>query len=869
MFQKIKKISDWSIANPKRAIKLNVVLAAVLLFLVALPFIVPGIPLSKLRVDTDPENMLSKTEEVRVFHNQMRKEFHLYDIVVVGVVDKTHSQGVFNVDSLKGVYALTEYAKTLDGVVTRELMAPSTVDSIESGAQGVVNFHWLMPESPATDKESKAIYDQAKRIPFLNGTLVSEDGKALALYVPIKSKDLSYAISKALKEKAKELEISDQVFIAGLPVAQDQFGVEMFKQMLVSAPLAMLFIFLLMYFFFRNVRLIASPMIVAGLSVVVTMGLLVVTGNTVHIMSSMIPIFIMPIAVLDAVHILSDFFDVYPKFKDRKKAINHVMSTLSMPMLYTSITTVVGFASLAFTPIPPVQVFGVFVALGVGFAWLSTITFIPAFIMLMSQKSLDGFGLKEKEPGENRLGKGLQLLGFKMRDYAKPVLGIALVGVLVSFVGISKIQINDNPVKWFSKSHDIRIADKELNDRFAGTYMAYLALEKKTLVSDLKSKGEKVGFPPEIIGQLSAEDETVSDVLENMRDYADVQDNADLWHQKIDMIESDLQVFKNPEMLHYIEGLQSHLQTVGVVGKSSSIVDIIKTVHRDLYLGQEKDFRLPDTSAAIAQTLMTYQNSHRPNDLWHFVTPDYTKATLFVQLNSGDNKDMASLVKAVADYQSKYPAPFKITSKWFGMTYINVVWQDKMVSGMMQSFLGSFLIVLLLMTLLFRSIGWGMLAMLPLVITISGIYGLIGFVGKDYDMPIAVLSSLSLGLAVDYAIHFLARARVLRGKNKTWDATIKPLFGDPAQAIFRNVIVISIGFVPLLFATLVPYQTVGLFISAILFFAGAVTLLILPALITLFQKVLFKNGLNHNMTRVTKISVVVLIGLIIIENVLF
>jgi hypothetical protein len=133
--------------------------------------------------------------------------------------------------------------------------------------------------------------------------------------------------------------------------------------------------------------------------------------------------------------------------------------------------------------------------------------------------------------------------------------------------------------------------------------------------------------------------------------------------------------------------------------------------------------------------------------------------------------------------------------------------------------------------------------MIPLTITISLIYGMIGIVGKPYDMPVAVLSSLSLGLAVDYAIHFLARSQELRKKHSNWAETLQTMFGEPARAIVRNLIVIGVGFSPLLLAPLVPYQTVGILISAILIIAGMATLLILPALQTLFQKHLFKKQL--------------------------
>ena len=91
----------------------------------------------------------------------------------------------------------------------------------------------------------------------------------------------------------------------------------------------------------------------------------------------MIPIFIMPIAVLDAVHILSEAFDRYQQYNDRAVTLRAVMQQLFRPMLFTTPTTSAGFASLALTPIPPVQVFGVFVAIDVLLAWLWNILFIP------------------------------------------------------------------------------------------------------------------------------------------------------------------------------------------------------------------------------------------------------------------------------------------------------------------------------------------------------------------------------------------------------------------------------------------------------------------------------------------------------------
>ncbi|GAI16619.1 unnamed protein product, partial [marine sediment metagenome] len=157
------------------------------------------------------------------------------------------------------------------------------------------------------------------------------------------------------------------------------------------------------------------------------------------------------------------------------------MSNLFTPMLYTSLTSAAGFASLALTPIPPVQVFGIFVAVGIMIAWVCTVTFVPAYIMMISEKSLENFGQEAMHvEKQNWLTKLLNRTGNFTYSKAKPILVAIILVTVVAVYGITQIQINDNPVKWFSKSHPIRQADIELNEHFGGTYMVYLILEDAT-----------------------------------------------------------------------------------------------------------------------------------------------------------------------------------------------------------------------------------------------------------------------------------------------------------------------------------------------------------------------------------------------------
>ncbi|MBW2144878.1 MAG: RND transporter, partial [Deltaproteobacteria bacterium] len=235
---------QFSIKKPKLVIAIMVLATLIL-----------GAMISMVRVDTDPENMLSEHEAVRIFHNQVKKEFSLHDVVVLGVVNETHPDGVFNPTTLKRVRELTEFSQKLTDpkdpekrVVSRDVIAPGNVDTIEQAGLGRVQFKWLMRKAPTTRAEALKIRDSAMANPLYKGTLVSEDGKAMGIYLPITSKDFAYQVRDRLLEKIESFDDvnGDSYYITGLPVAEDTFGVEMFVQMAISAPVAMFAIFLLL-----------------------------------------------------------------------------------------------------------------------------------------------------------------------------------------------------------------------------------------------------------------------------------------------------------------------------------------------------------------------------------------------------------------------------------------------------------------------------------------------------------------------------------------------------------------------------------------------------------------------------------------------
>ena len=799
--------------------------------------------LPRIQIDTDPENMLPADNQARIFHNQARETFAMHDAIVVGAVN---NDGIYTPESLAALKSVSDFAAKLDGVIVQDLMSLSAVDNITQEGPGTIRFEWMMKQVPETSEKAAQLRSNVERLPLLFNTLVSEDGKAAAIYVPIIDKNQSYAIARQLQAHIDSLSSTDQWHITGLPVAEDRFGYEMFVQMGISAPLAGLMIFVLLFIFFRNVPFITAPMIVAMATVLITMGLLIGMGFTVHIMSSMIAIFLMPIAVVDSVHIMSEFADRYRPGMSVKEVIKDIVGHLFTPMLYTSVTSTVGFLSLMLTPIPPVQIFGAFVGFGIMLAFVITIVFIPAYLVSLNPATLDKMQQHLPDETQSKLAGAVRKLGKLAGSHAK----LWLMGFMLIFAfsmwGISKIQINDNPVRWFKQDHQLRVADRVLNDHFAGTYDAFLVLQSTTAPNTAINRALETAassMSPASANWLQSLktlglDEAISAIDDKLFDMTDSTDQAALEQlmMSLEQINRDSKVFTQPEVLEYMAGLQAHMQQSGLVGKSNSLTDVVKTVNRELRSGEQSDYQLPATANGVAQALLQYQSSHRPDDLWHFVTPDYQQSLLWLQLTSGDNQDMTAVVDLVDAYVATNPLPEGLRYDWAGKAYLNVVWQQAMVAGMLDSLISAFITVFIMMVILFRSLVYGTLAMLPLTITISLIYGLIGWIGKDYDMPIAVLSSLTLGLSVDFAIHFLERARDTYRNTGNLRTALQVMFEEPGRAISRNAIVIAMGFTPLLFAPLVPYITVGIFLASIMAVSALVTLIMLPALMTLLQR---------------------------------
>jgi hypothetical protein len=728
--------------------------------------------LPKITTDTDPENMLEPNAPVRVSHEAAKRTFGIHELIVVGFESE---QDLFNVEDLTKLFRINREILNIKGVIIPDVLSLVTTDTMRKSGD-TLEIRKLLERPPQTQEDVRQLKDTLLGNPLFREKLISLDGRRVAFYIPIERKEIAAQVTREIQALVdKEPGITAK--IAGLPMAEMVFGEQMFLLMGVLSPLVMLVIAVGLLVLFKDWRLIVAPLIVSMLSVLWTMGLLIGLGYPVHIMSSMIPIFLMVTGLADGIHILSQYYDVYPRYGDKRTAILETMKELYSPVLYTSYTVMAGFGSLMLVNIPPVRIFGLFVAIGVFAAWILTVTFLPAFMMLLNEETLKRHWKGEVATGGLlvRVADWLGRMGMA-RSWGVLLAGIAVIALAA--YGMEQNRVNDDPVKWFKASSPIRQASRLMNQQFGGTYMAYLVAE------------------------------------------ADEPDAA-----------------TRPEVLRYLDELQREIGQDPRVGKTTSLTDILRWINRVL-TGKDE---LPRSQELAAQYLFLYLSSGgSPDTLDNFVDYGYQRLNIWLQLKTGDNQDMIEVMERVTRYVTAHPLP-GVRVEMTGPTYVNVVWQQVMVTGMLGSFAGSVVTVLLIMAIEFRSLLWALIGVVPLLITIFVSYGLLFFIGKEIDMPIAVCSSLALGIGVDFAIHFIFRFRERYRQEPDLQKSLQWTFGEPAVGILRNALILFLGFAVMLAAPLGPYVTVGAFAAIDMLVGALATLLLLPALIVLLQRFILKR----------------------------
>jgi hypothetical protein len=598
-----------------------------------------------------------------------------------------------------------------------------------------------IPQS--TDSLQKA-KNQIFSSPLVQQTLISNDGSLASIAI-----ELDDAFNNHdLREK---LMVSDTIRFL-IPVA--------------------LMIIILFTVIFRSLPALIIPMSIIIMVVIWTMGLMAALNIDFNIMTYIIPTLLFIIGIGDSVHFLVKYYGTLAVVKDKREALYQTIEKIGTAIFLTSITTSIGFGSLLRSNILIVRQFGTMTAAGVMFAFILTITFLPAMIMLLKQtpaKKLKSYTVGFRIKLLNRIVK-------IVRVYPKRIIIFTLVFIVICILG--SFQIN---------SHN-----SLMDDLKPGT----------TLYDDMMLAEEKMGsiLPLEIIVSIK------------------------------ELNSSEIGDIKDPEFLRNLDLLQQYMSSIDDVGKMVSMTDYIKEFNRAMNDGNNEFYRIPQSRSAIAQTILIYGDEF--NSLVNF---DYTKARISGRVKDIDSRRAAEIKNNINNYIMIY-MPDYMDIEITGTTFLALATNDHLVHNLTTSFMAAFVLITIVMIFLFRSVPITLISIIPNIIPMLAMAAIMGYFDILLRPPTAMTFAVAFGIAVDDTIHFLIRYRMELSELGWHyrDANDKTIM-TTGLAMTTTTGILVAGFLILTFSSFRPTSDFGLLAASTIFVALICDLTFLPALLSLIK----------------------------------
>ncbi|MHC1731426.1 MAG: RND family transporter [Bacteroidales bacterium] len=254
------------------------------------------------------------------------------------------------------------------------------------------------------------------------------------------------------------------------------------------------------------------------------------------------------------------------------------------------------------------------------------------------------------------------------------------------------------------------------------------------------------------------------------------------------MISGDI---KDPVVMQRIDDLTGHLKSSKGVGSVFSISDVVREMSKALYEPAEEGYdMIPASGEAIAQMFELYNMSGNPDDFKQLMNFENTKAHLLVRLSQPDNKTVSSLRDDLKSYTADFPA--RVTTG--GYAFIMNDFAQKIINGQTSSLAFALIIVLILLAIIFRSVKGGLTASIPLAASILIQFGVMGLTGVAIDAATALLSSIMIGVGVDFTIQFLWKYKIELKKGISHSDAIIATYSTTGRSIVINGLSVMAGF---------------------------------------------------------------------------
>lgn len=744
-----------------------------------------GMQITNLRIVINPNTMLPKEHPNVIGTNTAETLFGSKHVVVVGV-SAADDGSALRPEVLSVVARLSHELGNIPGVKRHTLMS-ATADKAKSisGSADEMRVEPMLAQ-PINAANIELLKQHIAANPVYQGTLFSADNTVASISFAISAGNGGFReiLDKVHTVLDKERNASIKINASGTPVFFA--SVERFAQRMgILFPIALLLIGVIHFEAFRTVQGLILPLVTALLAVIWGLGIMGTAKVPMDAFNATTPILILAVAAGHAVQILKRYYEEYdrtnaanphddPKVANQK-AIIESLSKVAPVMMTAGFVAALGFFSLITFDVVTIRTFGVFTGLGILSALLIELTFIPALRSYLPPPPVAKMESKQEKP---RLWDKLSnaLADAVLLHRKKIVLGFVLVAA-VSSIGTQFINRENSTKSYFGDNLQLRNEDRFLNGKLAGTNTLYVVFQ-----------GERVDQ------------------------------------------------MKEPALLRLIEETQRFIEQIpeADVGKTVSIVDLLKQMHRSMN-GNQPDFNtLPSTSDMVSQYLLLYSMSGQPTDFDSYIDYEYRNANLIVWMKNDSSKTAEIVVRKIREHvEAQLPAGVKIQIG--GSVPQSSALSDTLVRGKILNIAQMIFVVFLAGCVIFRSVLAGIYLIVPLMVTVLVNFGVMGLTGIPLNTPNSVCSAMAIGIGADYAIYLLYRMREELRRNGNFDQALRETMRTAGKAVVYVATAIAGGYSVLMLSFgFYVHIWFGILIVLSMVVSATSALILVPALLKSF-----------------------------------
>lgn len=744
-------------------------------------------PVLRIQTNFDLEGFFPVSDPTIEEYRSFSEEFGRDDnVIIVGLA----SGALFTEKGIEDVREITSLINGIDHVVD--------VNSV-TNAEHLINSNGALELVPYFDFQNgnsdfDAVLNEFRSDPFSLGLLINEAGDFTAIYLEIDEETNSFRVRgeviRALESVLEPYRDTYDVYIAGIPYFRNQYVQLLNTEIIFYISISSVLIILLLWFLFRNVQGVVIPIAIVWLTILFTVALLELTGGYFEILTSSIAPILLCVGIADSVHMLVKYNDNRYWGLGRFHSIRDSLVVLGSATFITSVTTAIGFATLATSNVLPMRTFGIYTAAGVLIAYLITIFMVPGLLPYFKDRQYHG-------APATRLNHMIEamLLGifnFSKNNYRLVVIGTLLFTILMG-LGVFKLKVNG------------KVFDDIGDDSF--------------LVQETMHIGEQLSplFPLEFVLDTGVENGIADpDLLRRISDF----EKFLLGYDEIARITSFNTLIG--EVHRLMDGNNNDSDVTRPSGEDLSPEAEMPAT------GKNTASRIPGSRQLVQQYLLLLEltGSESVSAMADFT---YSKARIATQVYDVGSWRINQIREEIRDYTDRHFSD--ITVKTTGTTILVADLTDNIVFSLSASIMLAFLIISLIMGYMFRNGKLVLISLLPNVMPLLVTAGFMGYFGVDIKPSTAVIFTIAFGIAVDDSIHFLARFRIESMKNEKLVDAIRITTQKTGRAIILTSMILLVGFGTLGSSEFDSTMLMGQLVCLTIFVALLADLVFLPALI--------------------------------------